>query len=106
MITFITHLRVQAEKNSELETLLRHVADMTQQHEPDVLYYAFAKAVDQPDTYVVLEVYRDPHAHSSHMQRDWVKSSLPKALELIDGKPDVKQYVTPGSEPAQRQPQF
>ena len=32
---------------------------MTHEHEPGVLYYDFARSVDDPDTYVVIEVYRD-----------------------------------------------
>ena len=35
---------------------------MTLEHEPGVAYYDFAKSVDEPDTYVVVEVYRDAGA--------------------------------------------
>ena len=35
---------------------------MTHEHEPGVVYYGFAKSVDEPDTYVVVEVYRDEAA--------------------------------------------
>lgn len=103
MITFIAHLRVKPENSAALEALLTYVAEMTRKHEPGVPYYAFAKRVDEPNTYVVIEVYKDRHAHAAHMASAWVKESLPKAARLIEGSFDIKQYVTPGCEPAVRQ---
>ena len=77
--------------------------DQVREHEPGVLYYNFAKSVRDPDTYVVIEVYRDEAAHSAHMEADWVKSSIPKSARLIEnGKYDIKQYVAPGTEPVHR----
>jgi quinol monooxygenase YgiN len=102
MITFIAHLRVKPENASAYEELMAYVASMTHKHEPGVRYYEFAKSVDQRDTYVVVEVYQDAQAHATHMDSDWVKESLPKSLRLIEGKPDIKQYVAPGSLPVKR----
>lgn len=68
-------------------------------HEPQVPYYAFARSVQDPGTYVVIEMYRDVAAHSAHMQTTWVKESMPKAMRLIEGRPTITQYVSPGSEP-------
>src|SRR5438132_818075 len=102
MITFITHLRVSAANAAAFEAIITDVRDKTRAHEPDVLYYAFAKSVEVPDTYVVVEVYRDVAAQAAHMETDWVKSSFPKTARLIDGKFDIKQYVTPGAEPVRR----
>ena len=36
------------------------------------------------------------------METDWVRASLPKSLRLIEGKPHIMQYVSPGAEPAVR----
>jgi len=103
MITFITHIRVSPENAAAFEVLLTEVSVKTRENEPDVLYYAFARSVNDPATYVVLEVYRDEAAHSVHMGTDWVKSSIPKSTLLIEnGKYDIKQYVSPGTEPVRR----
>jgi len=56
---------------------------MTHRHEPGVAYYEFAKSVDEPDTYVVVEVYGDIEIHARHMASAWVKESLPKSARLI-----------------------
>ena len=103
MITFITHLQVDPANAAAFEVLLTDVSDKVRENEPDVLYYAFAKSDKDPNTYVVIEVYRDEAAHSAHMETDWVKSSIPKSTLLIEnGKYDIKQYVSPGTEPVRR----
>ena len=99
MITFIVHLRVRPENASEFEALMTDVATMTHEHEPGVVYYEFAKSVDEADTYVVIEVYRDVEVHAAHMASNWVRQSLPLTARLIDGKPRINQYVSRGSEP-------
>jgi len=75
------------------------VAAETREHEPGVAYYAWSKSVADPELYVVVEVYRDVPAHEAHMASRWVRESLPKAARLMAGKPDIKQYVSDGSEP-------
>jgi quinol monooxygenase YgiN len=103
MITFITHLQVNPANAAAFAALLTDVSDKVRENEPDVLYYAFAKSVKDPNTYVVIEVYRDEAAHSAHMETDWVKSSIPKSTLLIEnGKYDIKQYASPGTEPVRR----
>jgi quinol monooxygenase YgiN len=102
MITFIAHLKVRPENGPSFEALVTHVRDMTRRHEPGVAYYDFGKSVDEPDTYVVIEVYRDASAHTAHMKTDWVTASIPQSRRLVEGKFDIKQYVSPGVEPAVR----
>jgi quinol monooxygenase YgiN len=101
MITFITHVRVSVQNTAAFELLLSEIKIKVQEREPDVLYYDFAKSVKDPETYVVVEVYRDASAHAAHMETDWVKSSIPRSNMLIEGgKYDIRQYISPGTEPA------
>jgi quinol monooxygenase YgiN len=102
MITFIAHLRVKPENAAAFEALMAHVAQMTRAHEPGVAYYDFARSADEPDTYVVVEVYRDAQAHAGHMASSWVRESLPPSAALIEGRPHIRQYVSGGSEPVAR----
>jgi quinol monooxygenase YgiN len=99
MITFIAHMQVSPQNALAFEEIMTHMRAMVREHEPDVFYYAFAKSVNDPDIYVVIEVYRDQAAQSAHMQTDWVKASIPKTVPLIEGKIDIKQYVSPGADP-------
>ena len=99
MITMIARMRVLPENAAAYEELMTHVADMTLKHEPGVAYYAWAKSVSEPDMYVVVEVYQDAQVHAAHMASEWVRQSIPVSRRLVDGKLDIKQYVTPGQEP-------
>jgi quinol monooxygenase YgiN len=94
----ITHVRVKPENAPAFEALMTDVCAKVREHEPGVPYYAFSRSVKDPDTYVVIEVYRDAAAHSAHMATDWVKESLPRSSRLIEGKYDIKRYVSPGTE--------
>ena len=100
MITMVARMRVSPENAEAYEALMNNVGLQVRTHEADgVPYYAWAKSVDDADTYVVIEVYRDLDAHKAHMASAWVRESLPVSMGLIDGKVDIKQYVTPGQEP-------
>jgi len=103
MITFITHMRVRSENAIAFEALMTDMCDKVRENEPQVLYYNFARSAEDQATYVVIEVYRDASAHSAHMETDWVKSSIPKSVSLVEnGKFDIRQYVSPGTEPVRR----
>lgn len=102
MITFIAHLRVPPENAAAFEELMTYVAKMTHEHEPGVVYYEFAKSADEPDTFVVIEVYRDAEVHAAHMASPWVTESLPKSARLIEGRPHIRQYVSGDSKPVRR----
>ena len=99
MITFIAHLNVPAHNAAAFEELMTYVADMTTTNEPGVAYYGFAKSIDEPDVYVVVEIYRDQAACISHGDTEWVRESVPKSLALTEGMPRLSQYVSPGAEP-------
>jgi len=102
MITFIAHLKVRPENAPEFEAMMAQVRDLTRASEPGVAYYSFAKSADEPDLYLVIEVYRDAAAHAAHMETEWVRESIPVSRRLVEGKFDIRQYVTPGTEPAIR----
>jgi quinol monooxygenase YgiN len=101
-----TLLRVKPQHATAFEALMAHVVEMARKHERGVRYYECSKGVDEPGTYVVVEVYEDQQAHALHMASTWVKESLPHSMRLLDGKPDIKQYVSSGSAPAVRQTSF
>jgi quinol monooxygenase YgiN len=102
MITFIARMTVRAEHAAAYEALMTQVRDLTRANEPGVAYYDFGKSADEPDVYVVFEVYRDADAHAAHMASPWVIETIPRSRALVEGKFDIKQYVSPGTTPAAR----
>lgn len=106
MITFIAHVRVKRANAAAFEALMSYVAAKTREHETGVAYYAFSRSVEDPETYVVIEVYRDVLAQTAHTESDWVKESLPKTVRLMEGNPDIRQYISPGAEPVRQRATF
>jgi len=102
MITFIVHLEVPVENATAFEELMTYVAAISLEREPGVVHYSFAKSVDDSQTYVVVEVYRDQAACDAHGDTDWVRESVPTMLTLITGMPRIQQYVRPGTAPTGR----
>jgi quinol monooxygenase YgiN len=98
LITFIAHLQVPPQNTQAFEDLMSHVTTMTLENEPGVVYYGFAKSVEEERKYVVVEVYRDQAACAAHGGNVWVTESVPKMLELTEGMPQLVQYVSPGAE--------
>ena len=99
MITMIAHMQVRPENAAAYEALLDEVAAATLDHEPGVRYYAWSKSASEADTYVVIEVYENAEVHAAHMASPWVRESIPKSIALVEGKFDIRQYVSGGSEP-------
>ena len=97
MITFIAHMRVNAENTAAFEAAMTEMCAQVTAHEPGVAYYAFSKSAADPETYLVIEVYRDAAACAAHTQTDWFKSSVPKTAGLMMGAPEIRQYVSEGS---------
>lgn len=98
MITFIVHLQVSPQNAQAFEDLMTYVSKTTLENETGVVYYGFAKSVDEADTYSAVEVYRDQAAVVAHGETAWVRESIPKMLQLVDGMPQLKQYVSPGAD--------
>ncbi len=94
MITYICHLEVPAKNRAELIRVLAAVRDQSLAQEPGVLHYSFAQSVDDPERWVVIEVYRDRAVHSAHMKAPWVVASIPQARALIRGEFDIRQYAS------------
>ena len=93
MITYIAHMRIAAENAAAYEAALAEMARNVAAHEPGVLHYALSRSVDDPQLYVVIEVYLDEAAFKAHWQTDYIHRSIEKTRPLIeDGSLDIKRY--------------
>ncbi len=96
----IARMKVSPANAAAYKALMDHVTAMVHRHEGEgVPYYAWSRSADEPDIYLVVEVYRDAAAHAAHMASEWVRESLPKSRALVDGGFDIRQYVSQGCEP-------
>ena len=61
--------------------------------EPGVAYYGWSVSVEDPNTFAVVEVYRDQAAITEHQATDHFKASMAQSAALADGATfDTKQY--------------
>ena len=105
MIAFITHSRVSPENAAAFEAVIEDMCAKVRENEPGVIYYGFARSVDDPDTYVVIEIYRDEAAVRAHAETDYLKASVSQTSPLIEsGRYDIKQYVCGGDAPIFHRP--
>lgn len=96
MITFIAHFTVAPENAAAFEKLLDHVVTMSNT-EPGVVHYGLSKSVEDANSYAVVEIYRDQDAVAAHGNTAWVAEAVPKFLSLVEGMPQIRQYVSAGS---------
>lgn len=93
MITYIAHMRIAARNAAAYEAALAEMARNVAMHEPGVVHYALSKSVDDPELYVVIEVYRDEVAFKAHWQTDYIHPSIEKTRPLIqEGSLEIKRY--------------
>ena len=98
MITSINHMRVNPENTAAFEAILTDVCAKVRENEPGSIHYSFARSAKDPNTYVVIEIFRDEASVLAHADTDFIKASIPKASLLVeDGRIDVQRYVSAGA---------
>lgn len=100
MITFVAHCPVKPECAEAFEAAMTEMAENVRQHEPGAVYYEFSRSVDEPNVFLVIEVYADEAAFKAHWKTDFIRPSIAKTQPLMDGPPRIKQYVSGGTAPA------
>lgn len=100
MITFVAHVPVKPGSEEAFEAAMAEMAANVRVHEPGALFYEFSRSVEDPATYLVIEVYADEEAFKAHWRTDYIRPSVAKTRGLMAGPPQVKQYVSPGVRPA------
>ena len=93
MITYIAHMRIPPENAVAYEAALADMARKVTAHEPGVIHYALSKSVDDPDLYMVIEVYRDEAAFQAHWGSDYIRPSVALTKPLIEeGSLKISRY--------------
>jgi quinol monooxygenase YgiN len=96
MITYITHMRVRAENAVPFEAAMEEMTGKVHEHEPGVVFYGTFKKDDDPETYMVIEIYRDEVAFKDHWKTDFIRPILARTKPLVEDEAfDIKRYLTP-----------
>lgn len=100
MITLVAHARLRPENVEAYEAVIAEMTAKVRENEPGAVYYGFARSVDDPNTFLVIEIYADEAAFEAHWQTDYIWPSIARTKSLMEGGSlDIKQYVSPPTEP-------
>jgi quinol monooxygenase YgiN len=90
MIGIIATLKVQDGKNAEFEGVFTDLAKQVRANEPGNLVYQLTKSRSDPNTYKVLELYKDQDSLTHHGGTDYFRAAGPKMGPCLAGRPDIE----------------
>jgi len=89
-IGLIATLRIQDGKGAEFEALFSEHSRQVRAGEPGNLAYQLTKSRTEPNTYKVLEVYKDQEALNLHRDAEHIRAARPKLGPMLAGPPEVE----------------
>ena len=90
MIGVVATLKVQDGKNAEFEAIFGELAAQVRANEPGALMYQLTKSRTDPNTYKVLELYKDQDALTQHGQTDYFRAIGARMGPCMGGRPEVE----------------
>ncbi|HEY2708499.1 MAG TPA: putative quinol monooxygenase [Caulobacteraceae bacterium] len=92
MIGIVATLKTQDGKGPDLEAAFTEAMAAVRANEPGNLFYSLVKSRTDPNTYKVLEGYKDEAAIVTHRESDHFKALGPKLGGVLAGRPDVEVF--------------
>ncbi|MDD3837966.1 MAG: putative quinol monooxygenase [Phenylobacterium sp.] len=93
MIAVVATLKIQDGKNEEFEAVFKELSQQVRSNEPGNLLYQLTRTAD-PNTYKVLELYKDADAMAAHGQAEHFKAAGPKLGAVLAGRPEIERLTT------------
>ena len=90
MIALVATLKIQDGKNAEFEAACREHMANVKANEPGNLGYNFAKSRTDPNTYKVLELYKDEAALQAHSGAAHQREFGGKVGPMMAGRPELE----------------
>jgi quinol monooxygenase YgiN len=89
---FVVKIKVKPGQNDAFEKLFRETQAGVRANEPGNLYYDLYRDQD-PQTYVVLEHYKDAAAIDAHGKSAHVQKLIAGLKDMLDGRPEAQRLV-------------
>ena len=79
---------------------LKRVSDFTQatRREPGNLWFEWARSVENPDQFVLLEAFRDADAGAEHVRSEHFKKAVTDTPSMLVRTPDIVNVEVPGTD--------
>jgi len=89
-VGIIATLKIQDGKGPEFEAFFGELAKQVRANEPGNLAYQLTKSRTDPNTYKVLELYKDQDAVTHHGGTAYFKAAGPKFGAVLAGRPEIE----------------
>lgn len=89
MIALVATLRVNEGKGEQLEAVFREAMAAIKVEEPGCLLYQLTKSRTEPDTYKVLELYKDQDALAVHNKGEKMRAAFANMGGVLNGRPEI-----------------
>lgn len=91
--TFVVKFRVKPGQNAAFEQAFREMQNGVRAKEPGNVYYDLFVTADDPQTYVIVERYRDASAVAAHGKTEHAGKLLAALRDLTEGRPEAERLV-------------
>ena len=93
----VVKFRAKPGKSEEMKAFWLEMQKEVAKSEPGNVYYDLMVMADDPNTYVIVERYKDTAAVAAHGQSERARAMFAKLGELMDGPPqaDYLQLISP-----------
>ena len=88
-VGIVATIKVAEGKNAEFEEIFTALAKQVRANEPGCLMYQLTKSRTDPQTYKVLELYKDQDAVTHHGGTEYFKAAGPKMGPCMGGRPEI-----------------
>ena len=88
-VGIVATIKVAEGKNAEFEEIFTNLAKQVRANEPGCLMYQLTKSRTDPQTYKVLELYKDQDAVTHHGGTEYFKAAGPKMGPCMGGRPEI-----------------
>ena len=87
-------------KPEHAETFIDEVSAFTEatRAEPGNLWFDWSRSIDDPNTYVLVEAFRDGGAGSAHVSSRHFADGIATLSRLVDRTPQIINVEAPGTE--------
>jgi quinol monooxygenase YgiN len=90
---FVVKFKVKPGMNAAFETAFAEMQKGVAGSEPGNLYYDLYRIDQDPQTYVILEHYKDQAAVTAHGKSEHARKLIAALHDLMDGPPDAMRLV-------------
>jgi len=90
---FVVTFKVKEGKNADFEKAFAEMMVAVRAHEPGNVQYDLFRSPQDPQTYVIIERYKDEAARAAHSKSEHGKKLITALSDLLDGRPSAQALV-------------